>query len=190
MTLAAATLLLGTATAPGAEPEAWIVDQERSVVRFAAGLFGSQIRGQFKRFDAHIRLDPARLGESRIVVRVDPESIDTRNSERDAELKKPDWFNTGVFPDIRFETSHLEHTTDGYRATGTLTILDVSQVMNVPFELEVESDNGDYVASIRGTTTLTRTGFGLGKGNWGKTSVVRDEVVVDVELYGRYPRHD
>lgn len=184
------TLVLGVAAPIRAQPEAWIVDKERSVIRFAAGLFGSQIRGQFKRFDADIRLDPARLTESRIVVRVDPESIDTRNSERDTELKKSNWFDIGAFPNIRFETNHLERTADGYRATGTLTILDVSQVMSVPFELNVELDNSNYLASIRGTTMLTRSAFGLGKGNWGKTSVVRDEVVVDVELYGRYPRFD
>ena len=182
--------LLGVTTPLSAELEAWVVDKERSSIRFAAGLFGSHIRGQFKRFDADIRLDPERLSESRIVVRVDPASIDTRNSERDTELTNTDWFDIDVFPDIVFETERLERTADGYRTIGTLTILDTTQVMTVPFELEVESTNGESVARVRGTTTLSRTKFGLGKGKWGKTSVVRDEVVVEVELHGRYARRE
>lgn len=182
--LAAPILGIGAAAA---EPRPWDIDYERSYVRFAAGLFGSKIRGEFERFEADIRLDSESPETSRIEVRVDATSIDTRNSERDAELQKAEWFHVAAFPEIRFRTERLARGDGGYSATGELGILDVTRSMTVPFELEIDEQAGGRIATVSGRTVIRRTDFGLGKGKWGGTSVVRDEVEIEISIRGRVP---
>jgi len=60
--------------------------------------------------------------------------------------------------------------------------------VSLPFEFERQPvEGGGARGVLTGSTTLSRTEYGLGKGKWGKTTVVKDPVEVSVQVSGRMP---
>jgi polyisoprenoid-binding protein YceI len=109
----------------------WAVDPVHSSIRFdvvdTETAFKS-ISGRFTDFEGTV--EP---GETKGVVRTT--SILSDNEQRDAHLRSPDFLEVDRFPEIRFESSRIEHV-DGnrHKIVGELTIKDVP----VPVELDAK----------------------------------------------------
>jgi len=67
---------------------------------------------------------------------------------------------------------------DRYVAHGRLTLRGVSRPVNLPFRLQIDGDK----ARVRGVTTLDRTAFGVGQGEWTSTDQIPAKVTVNVDL--------
>ena len=61
----------------------------QSEVQFTARQMGVPLEGHFKKFDAQVRFDPAKLATSQIAFTVDTGSATMGSRETDAELPKP-----------------------------------------------------------------------------------------------------
>lgn len=184
-------LLVLSMAVPGqlkAQGQAWQVDAEASRIGFRIGLMGGRIRGSFQRFDADIRLDPQRVDEGSIRASIDAGSVNTRNSERDAELVKADWFDTAAFPDATFESTAIRRTDEGYETEGWLSIRGVRQSVSFPFTLALEPPGpAGTPVLLKGETVLNRKDFDIGAGKWDKPGVVGREVSVTVEIRALIP---
>ena len=93
-----------TVAAVADEPR-WTVDAKTSRISFTGRQMGAPSKGEFKRFSADIRFDPANLAASAVEVTIDTASADTGNRDLDAELKRPNWFEVDRFPQARFVTT-------------------------------------------------------------------------------------
>jgi polyisoprenoid-binding protein YceI len=165
----------------------WTIDKSHSAINFKVTHFFTPVNGQFHDYNATVNFDPNNLEESMIDVEILVESIDTENERRDGHLQTADFFNAEKWPHITFKSTNIEKTGENeFVANGTLTIKDVSKDIQLPFKLLGIMDNpmkeGTKVAGITATTTLDRTDYKVGTGDWAATAVVGDEVTVDLNL--------
>jgi len=122
------------------------------------------VRGQFTSYTAEVTLDEETPANSRIRVEIDTDSVDTRNADRDAHLKSPDFFDVENFSKIVFESTKVEKTDDDvYTVIGNLTVKDKTQPVSVEFELTGTADDpwGNFRAGFEGKATVNRRDFGL-----------------------------
>jgi polyisoprenoid-binding protein YceI len=177
--LALATTLL--ATAPTQAATQWSADPARSKLGFTGLLTGGTFQGSFTRFHPEISFDPADLAGSRFRVTVETASADTRDGDRDAILKGPDFFAVERWPKATFEATTFAAAGPGrYTAQGRLTLRDVTRDVAVTFTFQPTTDG--QTATLAGGTRVNRLDFGVGQGDWRDTQMVGNEVKISFDL--------
>lgn len=168
-----------TAEAPKVLPlSAWSVDKGSSLA-FATVWSGQAIEGQFERWSADITFSPDQLDKSKVKVSIDLTSARTGDAQRDASLAGPDWFDADAHGQAVFTATRFEKTgEDRYVAHGQLSLRGVSKVFDLPFRLKIDGDK----ARMSGVTSLDRTAFGVGQGEWQATDQIPAAVKVSVKL--------
>ncbi|MBU4422541.1 MULTISPECIES: YceI family protein [unclassified Acidovorax] len=151
----------------------------QSEVQFTARQMGVPLQGHFKKFDAQVNFDPAKLATSKIAFTVDTGSATLGSRETDAELPKPAWFNVAKFPQAQFASSAIKALGAGkYEVAGTLTIKGNAQNVVVPVTLA----QSGATTTATGTLPLKRLAFKIGENEWADTSMVADDVQVKFKL--------
>jgi polyisoprenoid-binding protein YceI len=147
----------------------WAVDPVHSSIRFDVVDTDSMMKsisGRFTDFEGTV--EGGEKQSARGIVRTP--SVLTDNEQRDAHLRSNDLLGTERFPEIRFESSRIEHV-DGHRHTiaGELTIKEVA----IPVELEAK-----YQATGTDADGVEKTLFRVeGEIEWGPTRV---EITADI----------
>jgi cytochrome b561/polyisoprenoid-binding protein YceI len=164
-----------------AEPVAWRLE-DGSKLEFETAWGQTKIEGAFRRFTADIRFSPAALDRSRVSVTIDVSSVATGDAQRDEALPGYDFFNIDEHPRASFVADRFEQVGDDrYVARGRLTLRGVTRPVNLPFELKIDGDR----ARVRGETSLDRTAFGVGQGEFAATDQVPAQVKIEVDLRAR-----
>jgi polyisoprenoid-binding protein YceI len=170
--LATLTLLTGTVV-PAAAQQKLIATQ--SELTFAAKQMGVPINGHFKKFDAQLSFDAAKLSNSKVTFSVDMGSGTLGAPEMDSELPKAPWFNAAKFPQATFASSTFKALGAGkYEVAGQLTIKGQVRDVLVPLTL---SQTG-VITLASGVLPIKRLAFKVGDGDWADTSMVADDVLV------------
>jgi polyisoprenoid-binding protein YceI len=142
----------------------WRVDPTHSSIEFEVKhMMIATVRGRFKEFEGTIVAAPD-IDDSRVFGTVKAASIDTNEAKRDEHLRSPDFLDVERYPEIRFESTHIEPLGGPkYRITGELTIKD--QTREVTFDSSVEGAMkdpwGNDRVGIKVRGTIKRTEFGL-----------------------------
>jgi len=152
----------------------WTVDPVHSSIRFDVVDTDSMMKsisGRFTDFEGTVE-----GGEEQSASGVvHTPSVLTDNEQRDAHLRSNDLLGTGRFPEIRFESSRIEHV-EGDRHTifGDLTVKEVP----IPVELEAK-----YQATGTDADGVEKTLFRVqGEIEWGPTRV---EITADITAVRR-----
>ncbi|MCX7270399.1 MAG: YceI family protein [Burkholderiales bacterium] len=147
----------------------------QSEIVFVSKQMGVPVEGRFKTFDAQISFDLAKPATAKINFSVDMASATLGSKETDAELVKPDWFNTAKFAKASFQSGTVKSTGVGkYEVIGKLSIKGLTQDITVPVSL---SQTGGLTTAV-GAFALKRLPFKIGDNEWSDTSMVADEVQV------------
>lgn len=169
------------ATAPAPvlkDPVAWTVSKG-STLGFTASWSGEALEGSFTRWSADILFSPEALDRSKLTVSIDMASARTGDDQRDASLPGEDFFATAAHPKAVFSASKFRKTGEGrFVADGTLELRGVKKPLSLPFSLKIDGDT----ATARGVTTLDRTTFGVGQGEWASTDQIAAKVKVSFAL--------
>ena len=180
-------LLAAPATA---EDISWNLDKNHSAVGFSVRHLGiSNVRGEFKDFDATIKGD-AKTGQlSSVEATTQTASIDTGNSSRDKHLASDDFFAADKNPTISFKTRKITwDTPKTFIATVDLTMRGVTKKVVAKGELlgthKVDFGDGPQLrAGYEVTATVNRKDFGLKFDKMAEgVSVVGDEVKIDISV--------
>lgn len=141
------------------------VDPSHSHVGFTARhAMVTKVRGSFSDFEATGHLDVDDPSQSKVTVRIDPASVDTRNDDRDQHLRSGDFFDVEQFPAITFSSTSVERPEEGiYRVTGDLTIKDTTKPVTIDFESTGSAEDpwGNTRVGFEGSTKVDRTDWGL-----------------------------
>src|SRR3990172_9118077 len=106
----------------------WTIDPSHSNVEFAVRhLMIATVKGRFADVAGTLVLDDADPLRSRVEVRIQAASIDTRTEQRDQHLRSADFFDVERFPDITFASTRVERAEEGYRVTGRLSMHGVTR---------------------------------------------------------------
>ena len=159
-------------------PSRWQVSRGSSL-GFSTDWSGQVIAGRFDKFSADILFSPNALTQSKVSVSVDLASVATGDAQRDETLPGADWFDVASHPKATFLTTRFEKVGDDrFIAHGKLTLRGVSKPIDLPFQLKISGDK----ATMSGVTTLDRTAFGVGQGEWQATDQIPASVKVVIKL--------
>src|SRR5438105_8139778 len=103
---------------------AWEIDPAHSLASFSAKhMMFTTVRGRSKVLSGQLHIDEQNLTNSSVDAKVDVESIDTGDPNRDAHLRSPDFFDAEKYPTLNFKSTKIEHAHgNDYNVTGDLTM--------------------------------------------------------------------
>ena len=175
--------------APPAGPTTWNVDRSHSQVGFVVRHFFTPVRGTFDSVDVVFQFDPADPTTASVEVRIAVASVNTGRDRRDNDLRSPNFFDAPTYPTITFKSSAVRVTgPDEYVAVGTLTIKDVSKAVELPVrflgrqEMPTRDGGTREVAGFEAGLTIDRREFGVGTGDWARTTVVGGDVKIEIAI--------
>lgn len=176
-TAALATTLALFAVPASAQQAALVPAQ--SEITFTTRQMGVPVDGRFRQFAAQVAFDPKKPEAAKIGFTIELGSAAIGTPETEAELAKPDWFNTKVFPQASFQSSAVKALGGGrFEVSGTLAIKGARQNMVVPVTLAQAGAS----STATGSFTLKRLDFKIGDGDWKDTSMVANDVQVRFKL--------
>ncbi len=174
-TLIALGLLAGAAHA---QPAATLVPGQSEIV-FTSTQMGVPVEGRFRKFDAKIALDPKQPASGTVSFTIDASSATLGIAETDAELVKPNWFDTAKVAQATFKSSGIKGLGGGrFQVAGTLSIKGSAQAIVVPVMV---AQNG-AVSVATGSFTIKRLAYKIGEAEWADTSLVANDVTVRFKL--------
>lgn len=140
--------------------ENWTIDPAASHLRFSGIHAGKPFAGEFQRFSASIRFDPADPANAAAVVLVETESARTGDAFRDTNARTEDWFDVKAHPTARFESTSVRDLGGGsFELLGDLEIKGAKTPVVLPFTVTRDASR----ASAKGGADLDRFTLGLGR---------------------------
>src|ERR1700736_1402965 len=105
---------MSTATAqPTTATTTWNIDPAHSAAEFKVKhMMISNVKGQFAKVTGVLTLDESDLANSRVEASIEAASIETRDAQRDAHLKSPDFFHVEQFPILSFKSTSISLVRD------------------------------------------------------------------------------
>ena len=180
---------MSTAVNPLTAISTWSIDPAHSSVHFKVRhMMISNVRGEFRTVRGNLKLNDADITKSEIDIEIDTSSIHTRDEQRDAHLRSPEFLDTELHPLLTFRSTNVEKTgVDTLRVQGDLTIHGVTRSV----ELDVDSISpsakdpwGNVRMAASASTVISRKDFGL---TWNAALetggvLVGDEVTIDIDV--------
>ncbi|NML13770.1 YceI family protein [Azohydromonas caseinilytica] len=167
------------AAKPAAAPAPAQLVAAQSEVAFTSRQMGVPVDGRFRRFEAQVQFDPKKPETARIALKVDLASITMGAPESEAEVVKPEWFNTAKFPQATFTSTAVKALGGNrFEVAGQFGLKGITRDIVVPVTLAAAGAN--TVAT--GSFTLKRLEHRIGEGEWADTSMVANDVAVKFKL--------
>jgi polyisoprenoid-binding protein YceI len=169
----------------------WQIDPQHSSAQFSVRhLAISTVRGAFSKVTGTVALDDKDITKSTVDVTIDVTTVDTRESDRDKDLRSDRFFDVAHYPSMTFKSKKVEQVTPGkLKVTGDLTIRGTTKEVVLDVEgptAPIKDPWGNQRAAALATTKVNRQDFGV---KWNATLdnggvVVSDDVsiTIDVEL--------
>jgi polyisoprenoid-binding protein YceI len=167
--------------------DTYTIDPVHSSVGFSVQhMVISRVSGNFKEFNGTIVYDEKDPAQSSVNVHIKTASVDTRDEDRDRDVRGGEFFDVTKYPEIIFASTSIEKTEEGYVAHGKLTIRGVSRDVALPFKIAgtVKDPSGKTRLVAQAGLTINRKDFGV---SWNMTLdggglVVGDEVKIDLQV--------
>ena len=186
-----ASLSLGLSLPAAAASSTWQIDPQHSSAQFAVRHLGlSTVRGAFSKVSGTMQLDDQDVTKSTIEVTIDVNTVDTREPDRDKDLRSERFFDVAHFPTMTFKSKRVEQLAPGkLRVTGDLTIRGTTKevVLDVDgLTVPIKDPWGNQRVAASATTKINRQDYGV---KWNAKLdnggvVVGDDVniTIDVEM--------
>ncbi len=176
--------------AASAQATTWQIDPGHSSAQFSVRhMVIATVHGEFDGPTGTVSFDPKDIaGTLKADATINAKSLNTRNAERDRDLKSDLFLNVAKYPTITFKSKKAAASGPGrFSVTGDLTIHGVTREVTLDVEgptPAVKDLDGLMRAGAAMTTTLNRRAFGLQYNVLLEAggAVVADEVKVTIDL--------
>ena len=119
---------------PALSADKYVVDPAHTTVGFVAKhLMIYNVRGKFNEFSGVIMYDAQDITKSSMRGTIHVASLDTDNEKRDQDLRSATFLDAEKYPDIVFQSTHVEQKGDGYVLHGDLTVHGTTKPIAIPF---------------------------------------------------------
>ncbi len=172
-----AVLVLSVSPAQAQPTACWQSVPGAGELRFVAHYAGDPMQGQFTQFSVRVGCDPKGLPTT-LRVNVSTASADMSDTEANAELREPDWFDVASHPEASFDSGEIQAADAGFLATGKLGIKGIALPLALPFTWQVHGDSAELAGSVR----LSRASWRIGAGEWAKDAELDDAVDVSYRV--------
>ena len=167
---------------------AWQIDPAHSQIQFSVRhMMISNVRGRFETFAGTVDFDEAKPERTQVDIRVQADSIYTKEPQRDGHLKSADFLDAEKYPELRFVSKRVEGIKGNHaKLVGDLTIRDVTNEVELGIEYsgQAKSPWGTVSAGFEASGKINRKDWGLVWNGALETGgvLVGDEVGISVEL--------
>ena len=155
---ALAIAALGTSFVADAAKYKIDIKGAHAFINFKASHLGySWLTGRFNEFDGEFDFDSNKVNDSKIVVNINPASIDSNHAERDKHLRSDDFLSVDKFPKSKFVSTKITDLgNDKLKVEGDFTLHGVTKpiVIDAVKIGEGKDPWGGYRAGFSGTTTI------------------------------------
>jgi len=172
-----------------AQTTTWTIDAGHSAAQFAVRhMIVSNVKGEFNGPTGTVAFDPANVpGTLRVEASIDARTINTRNADRDKDLRSDLFFDVDRFPRITFKSKRTEGEAGHLKVTGDLTMHGVTKevVLDVQGPTpEIKDIWGNARVGATASTVLDRRDFGLlySRILEGGGAVVGNDVTISIDL--------
>ncbi len=169
----------------------WQIDPAHSSAQFSVRhLAISTVRGAFSKVTGTVLLDASDITKSTVEVSIDVSTVDTREPDRDTDLRSDHFFNVAQYPAMTFKSKKVVQVSPGkLEVTGDFTLHGVTKEVVLDVDgptAPIKDPWGNQRAAVNATTKINRQDYGV---KWNATMdnggvVVGDEVSItlDVEM--------
>jgi polyisoprenoid-binding protein YceI len=191
---AAATLLLVTISlrsaplaAQTAAP-AFAIDPGHSSAEFKVQhLVVSNVRGTIPITEGIVTIVPGATLPVSISATLDASALNTQNSDRDSDLRSPDWFDVSKYPTIVFKSTKVAAgSSSAFKVTGDLTLHGVTKsvVLDCSTVGTTIDGRGHRRIGFSATTALDRRDYGMNfmKATPGGNLIAGTSVAISLEI--------
>jgi polyisoprenoid-binding protein YceI len=147
----------------------------------------STVRGGFSKVTGTVTFDDKDVSKSTVDVTIDVSTVDTREPNRDKDLKSDHFFDVEHYPTMTFKSKKVEQVSPGkLKVTGDLTIHGVTKEVVLDVDgptAPVKDPWGNQRVAVNATTKVNRQEFGV---KWNATMdnggvVVGDDVSINID---------
>jgi len=148
----------------------------------------SKVSGNFTNVTGTIDLNEKDITQSQVSAVIDVSSVDTRVSDRDKDLRSPNFFDVEKYPTIEFKSKRIVNSGGGkLQVIGDLTMHGTTREVTLDVDgptPELNDPWGNVRRGFSASTTLNRKDFGLTYNHALKTgeAVVGDNVKIEIDL--------
>src|SRR3954462_6431626 len=171
---------------PGYVVGTWDIDAAHSTVGFSVRhMMVSKVRGYFREFSGELVTaeDPT---QSSVTARINMDSIDTRQEQRDAHIRSADFFDVGNHTEMTFRSTSVKTDGADWTVEGDLTIKGITKPVTLALELNGfgPDANGGTRAGFSAKTEVSRKAYGVDIDMTmdGGGVVVGDKIAVELEI--------
>jgi polyisoprenoid-binding protein YceI len=175
--LAAALSLPATAAT-----STWQIDPAHSAAQFAVKLLMiPTVRGAFTSVKGSVKFDDQDITKSSVEVTIDVNSVDTRQPDRDKDLRSDHFFDADHFPTITFKSKRVEQVSPGkLKVTGDLTIRGTTKEVVLDVDgptAPVKDPWGNQRVGVSASSKVIRQDFGITYG----PGMIGDEISITID---------
>jgi polyisoprenoid-binding protein YceI len=184
----ALALTTAVAAAPAAA-DVWQIDPAHSAAQFSVTHFMiSTVRGEFGKMSGTIEYDGKDVASIKVDATIDAATINTRNENRDNDLKSDHFFDVAKHPTITFRSKKAAPGSGGaFQLVGDLTMHGVTKEVTLdvtPPSKVIKGSRGESRIAASATTKINRQDFGI---KWNATmdgggAVVSDTVAITIDI--------
>jgi polyisoprenoid-binding protein YceI len=166
----------------------WELDPRHTAAQFSVRhLAISTVRGGFSNVTGTVVYDDKDVSKSSVDVTIDVSTVDTREPNRDKDLKSDHFFDLEHYPTMTFRSKKVEQAGVGkLKVTGDLTIHGVTKEVVLDVDgptAPVKDPWGNQRAAINATTKINRQDYGV---KWNAMMdnggvVVGDDVSINID---------
>ena len=174
-----------------AQSVAWTIDPGHSAATFQVRhMIVANVKGEFAGPVGTATFDPKDLSTLRVEATIDARTINTRNPDRDKDLRSDLFFDVAKYPRITFKSRSVTVESPGkLKVLGDLTIKGVTKPVTLDIDgptQEIKDIWGSRRIGATATTTINRRDFNIVYNRLleGGGAVVGDQVSItlDIEL--------
>ena len=186
----AVTTAVLLAISAAAQTSIWNIDPSHSSAQFTVRhLAISNVSGAFTKMSGSVSLNDKDITQSQVNATIDASSIDTRQPDRDKDLRSPNFLDVEKYPTLEFKSKRIVKSGDKLQLVGDLTLHGTTREVTLDIDgptPELADPWGNLRRGFSATTTINRKDYGVVWNNTLKTgeAVVGDNVKIqlDVEL--------
>jgi polyisoprenoid-binding protein YceI len=172
-----------------AQEASWRIDPNHSAAFFSVRhLMISTVRGQFNGVNGTVRYDPKKPTAATVDATIDCRTLNTGVAKRDEQMKGPDFFDTKLYPTMKFHSTRVDVAGPGkLKVTGDLTINAITHqvVLDVDGPSQpVKDAQGREKIGLSASTKISRREWSI---TWNEVLetggvAVADEVSISMDI--------
>ena len=162
--------------------EKWVIDKDISKIIFEVPvLFASDVKGEFKNIDGFVEIDLENKKNNKALVSADIQSIEINYSKYRDLLLSPIFFDLSNFPLALLDTKKFSYKNqDELTLDIELTIKGISKMTETKITIKKLTND---IVQILGSLKFSRNDFNIGTGNWKNTTILKDNVKIDANIF-------